>query len=247
MNNISIKIKLNNKFILKDFYSFNFLSNNLIKSSLISDFIIIEKDERKKLCLNTIDNLIEKHSIYHLIKHFDLNNTSSNINNYFSISFDFDLINLVKHFFWKIDLFVNDFKIFNNPNDFNSIYNFIISSVFFIDGVKREGNPYKNFSSVYNTLNKFKFNSRSYANNFYNNFSFALNPEDFQPSGALNMSLIKKFTIQLIFDRSKLLNYISKMNNISNLQKFSIKLSLFTFEYNIIRYQAGISGLLFNK
>jgi hypothetical protein len=253
--NIYIKLKLNNKFLLKDFYKYKFLSNNDIKTSLICDFVILEKDERKRLSINTIDNIIERHTIYELTKNINfinnnidnIDNINLDINNNIRLMFDFDMINLVKELFWNIDLYINDYKINNELNNINSIYNYIISYVFYIDGVKREGITNKNMTNVYNILNKYKYNTRSYGKNIYNNYSFALTPEELQPSGVLNMSVIKKFSIELIIDGNKLINYITKINNISNLQKLSIKLSLFTFEYNIIRYQAGISGLLFNK
>ena len=45
-------------------------------------------------------------------------------------------------------------------------------------------------------------------------------------------------------DYQKLLVYIG---GYKNLKEISIQMDLFTYEYNILRFQSGIAGLLFQK
>ena len=69
-------------------------------------------------------------------------------------------------------------------------------------------------------------------------------PETFQPTGSYNMSNTKRFGIQLVINKPKILQYIK---GYGNLEKLSINMKLYTLEYNILRFQSSIGGLLFNK
>ena len=58
------------------------------------------------------------------------------------------------------------------------------------------------------------------------------------------MSNTKRFGIQLVINKPKILEYIK---GYGNLEKLSINMKLYTLEYNILRFQSSIGGLLFNK
>ena len=55
------------------------------------------------------------------------------------------------------------------------------------------------------------------------------------------------FRIQLVIDKNKFLKYFGTINNSTNLDTIMITLNLTTLEYNLVRYQSGLAGLLFMK
>ena len=94
-------------------------------------------------------------------------------------------------------------------------------------------------------MNKYKYHTRADSNNYYNVYSFSLDPETFQPSGAFNQSIIDVFSIEIVFNKKKLLNYLKTVGKLFSLNDINVTLNLNTVEYNILRYQSGLSGLLF--
>ena len=46
-------------------------------------------------------------------------------------------------------------------------------------------------------------------------------------------------------DKLKILNYLDSLNILYDINQIFIKINLSTIEYNIIRYQSGLAGLLF--
>jgi hypothetical protein len=235
-----------------DLINLSFLHKNLnnidIKPSMITNFILIDKIERKIICENYIDNLIEKHNFYNRTVNLHTSTIVTDYDNdYIAVRFDFNLKNLVKEIFWTVVISINGINLLNIETDYKNgyynIYDVIINTIFYIDGLKRDGidnRNDKNYNAITTLINKYKYNTKSISN-IYNTYSFAFHPEKFQPSGAINMSKIKIFTIELIIDKNKLLNYVT----MDNLNKINISVNLNTLEYNIIRYQSGLSGLLF--
>ena len=80
---------------------------------------------------------------------------------------------------------------------------------------------------------------------YYNVYSFALEPEEFQPTGAMNLNTVKTFTIEVILNKNGLVDLIKNTNSLLNLNKLSMEINLNTVNYNFTRYQSGLSGLLF--
>ena len=72
-----------------------------------------------------------------------------------------------------------------------------------------------------------------------------MEPEEFQPTGAINLNVTKVFSIHIILDKKSVLNYASNTGNLFDLSKLSAQINLTTIQYNLIRYQSGLSGLLF--
>ena len=93
-------------------------------------------------------------------------------------------------------------------------------------------------------MNTYKYNTRSNPNTKYYSYSFAFTPETLQPTGAINMSTNLYYGIQVVLDKTQMLKYLQN-NDINNLNKITIKMNLYTLEYNILRYQSGLSGLLY--
>ena len=263
--NIKLIININNTSIYKDTYKINNLTNLEITTKLNSDFILVERDERISLCSKKIDNLIERNSYYELVKKIDDLLLSND--NIITVNYDFELNNLIKEILWTFELTIDNFiltllkdvsikNIFlnkNNNNTYskNSEYDFILNTKFYIDGERRDGisnldiKKRNSYNGITNILNPYKYNTKVKLEKYYNTYSFGLEPLLFQPSGAINMSNYKIFRIQIQIDKQKLVNYLKNFNILFNLKNLYLKIFLTTYEYNILRYQSGLGGLLF--
>jgi len=261
---IQFKFYTNTNTIINNFYETSILIKNrpLYKLAMSYDFILLEREERKRISNNINDNLIERHNHYVLTKSIKNFDRSFN-DNFITLMFEFELNNSVQQLFWSLSLFLNDYSLPNvlNPNSETS---FILSTLFYIDGIKIDGiQPfisymtkeqsrlnnerqiqYGQFDTVNRYLTTYRYNTRSDPDFPYYSYSFALCPETFQPTGSYNMSNTKRFGIQLVINKSKILEYIK---GYGNLEKLSINMKLYTLEYNILRFQSSIGGLLFNK
>lgn len=333
-SDISVRVNNSKKDLFKDFYTLNYiyLPNKRIKTSMLLDFILLERTERKRLTLNKQDNLIEKHNYYTVSQ---IINTQINEQSEFMyVNFDFNINGLIKEIFWTLDFFVNGYLIENKNFSGENIFNMILSTVFYLDGIKRDGiiplstknkslsmninnlsntpinniiNQYNNVTrtdfnlkdvnknleeaiyinnipknnvsdlntsnyqvpnpnnpgdnvvmtsnniTIYNynditrLINPYRYNTRVNANNNINTYSFAFEPEKFQPTGAINMDMYNTFRIQLVIDKNKFLKYFGNINTATNLDSIMMTINLSTLEYNLVRYQSGLGGLLFMK
>ena len=258
-SNININVKLNTNIFINS-YNINNLTKIKINTQLNMDYILLEREERIMMTKNKIDNLIERYKLYELIKEINLETFKNT-----TINFDFELDNSVKGLVWEFYIiidnyniklkreFVNKIEIINylNPNNSNIPDGLIINTKFLLNGCRRDGINTLSTNTSYNKLttilNPYKYNTKVQYNNKYNTYSFAINPKIFQPSGSFNMSLINKFTIQIELDNNQISKYINTLGKIFDLNKLYIKIILSTCEYNIVRYQSGLAGLLFNK
>lgn len=130
----------------------------------------------------------------------------------------------------------------------------ILSTLIYVNGARRDGidpvnetinptfqesiNP--DYNTITTTINQYKYNTSAYGpkdirGRGYNAYSFAFKPEDFQPSGAINMSQINTFSIELVIDPATI---VVPMTTLSTL-------SMYTTGYNFMRYQGGIGALLY--
>jgi len=75
-----------------------------------------------------------------------------------------------------------------------------------------------------------------------NMYSFALNPEEHQPSGTCNMSRIDNATLNLVFGRS------SNDNDFKNTYlSDDSDLSIYATNYNVLRIMSGMGGLAYSN
>lgn len=280
-SDVLIKVYNNNSSLFKDFYTINYLlqPNKKINTSILADFILLERTERKRLTLNKQDNLIEKHK-YYIVSQI-INNQINPNDDFMYVNFDFNINGLIKEIFWTVDFSINGYLIENNDFGKANIYNMILSTVFYLDGIKRDGitplsthntvpninttnyqipNPNNpgnntintittyNYNNITRLLNPYRYNTRiSSENNNINTYSFAFQPEKFQPTGAINMDMYNTFRMQLVIDKQNFLNYFGSITNVTNLDTIMITIKLTTLEYNLLRYQSGLAGLLFMK
>ena len=222
---------------------------------------LIERTNNYSLVKNII-NLKDYNNLY------DYSYSYKYDSKYIKINFDFDLNNLIKELIWTFELHIDNYKLiiikdFMVKNPLNFIYNniydknivsdfsFIVNTKFLIDGVRRDGvdsldnNNNKTYNAITTILNPYKYNTKVLLDKNYNTYSFGLEPTDFQPNGAFNMSNITTFTIQVEINLEKLLAYIKNLNILYKLDMVNFNILLRTFEYNFVRYQSGLSGLLF--
>jgi hypothetical protein len=282
-SDITIKTNNTKKTLFKEIYNINFLysSNDKIKTGLIMDYILLERTERKRLTVNKQDNLIEKHNYYSISK--IINNETETTNDFIYVNFDFNINGVIKELFWTIEFFVNGYLIENRNFYGENLYNMILSTIIYIDGIRRDGilpltsknikpsvNNSKvdtpdpnnagdnvittnnnittyNYNNITRLINPYKYNTRVSMDNIINTYSFAFKPETFQPTGTLNMNMYNTLRIQLILDKNKFIKYFGTFNVASNLSSTMITMNLSTLEYNFVRYQSGLAGLLYFK
>ena len=107
-------------------------------------------------------------------------------------------------------------KPFNDPLKYGQIFlNGVDRTVELENQYLRLYQPYKRHTNI--------------PNSFVYLYSFALNPEDYQPSGTCNMSRI---------DNSEL--HLDLKDNLPN-----VDIQIFAINYNILRIQCGMGGLAY--
>jgi hypothetical protein len=265
---VNLIIYTNNTNIFKNSYVVTNLTNLTINTSINSDFILVERDERLSLCSKQIDNLIERNNFYQLVA--NVNKTLEQKSNIINLNFDFELNNLVKELVWTLDIVLDNYVInitqdvrinCNNftyiNNQFNSEnfkipgFDFVLNTKYYLDGARRDGinkldsTGIFKYNKITTLLNPYRYNTKVKIDKNYNTYSFALEPTFFQPSGAINMSNYKVFRIQVQISKIKLIEYLKKFETLFNLKNLDFKMNLTTYEYNLVRYQSGLAGLLF--
>jgi hypothetical protein len=115
----------------------------------------------------------------------------------------------------------------NNSNPFiNTTYTF------------EQFNRFQNYDNIYtNYVQPWQFHTKTPANGI-NSYSFSLEPEEYQPSGAVNLSNYKYKSFQFTLD-NKLINYIQNKND-------TLIIKTYALGYNLISLKNGMAGLIFN-
>lgn len=247
-----IKVKINSENIIKSYYGASVIEKGL-ELSLLVDFIYVEKDERKSLTEKRIDNLINTHYNFLSSKKYEPNNNTFNINNTFNsnddiiyLNFEFnEMTNLCYQLYWELNLYINNIQV-NNITNINEL---ILSTVIYFDDARRDGIKIidkRNFNKITTTLNKYKYCTRANDDKI-NTYSFSYEPNNIQPSGAVNLYKIDKFTIEIAINNKLLVEVINKVSNFWTIESIDWNLNLHTLNYNILRYQSGLSGLLYKR
>lgn len=233
-----INISINDEYIIKSFYDVNTIEKNYDLSLLI-DYIYVEKNERKMLTENKIDNLINVHKNYLSTIKYDIENNDKII--YLRLTFN-ELLNSVYQLFWNIEL--------NIDNKIIDISDLILSTVIYFDNARRDGIKIldnKNYNKITTTINKYKYCTRGNNNKKTNVYSFSLEPNNIQPSGSVNFYKLKETSIEIAIDNQKFKKLLQNLSNFFIIKNISLTMYLTTFNYNFLRYQSGLSGLLFKS
>jgi hypothetical protein len=99
-------------------------------------------------------------------------------------------------------------------------------------------NRFQNYDSTYtNFVESYKYHTKTSSDGI-NSYSFSLMPEEYQPSGAVNLSgyKYKSFIFQM---NPKTIDYILANND-------TLTLKTYALGYNILSFRNGMAGLVFN-
>lgn len=236
---ILFKLKLEslNNLIYTDYDGLDI--NDLIKINdikILTNFIYLDQDERSKFAQASHEYLIEQ-----------VNKTSYNRLKSDEINLELNLNHPTKYYILtlqnKSDIdsykFYNDYSgnfnytVTNNfPNIDTNKNNTVNNAQLELNGVDRTSNydgSYYNYVTSYET----NINTPADGINFY---SFALNPNDIQPSGTCNFSRLNRKTIKLSLT-DEFLNRISSSDY--------ILINFLSVNYNILKFNKGLCNLVF--
>ena len=221
-----------------EFADFNFLINKVgyPQIKFYADYIFLDEVERFKFATNELEyvvNLPEQITI--------------NVGNYQRFTSELDLNRPSKDLIWIFKTKISNLGLTNysykNPNLYNSsIYyeDIQMISKFFISVQDSNlvdftfGKNYYLFTSKYDKLNSTGINF------FYE--SFCLYPENDQPSGNVNFSMIKSKNVTFEINQDFLTKYFNSSIN-KNLENFEF--ILFNRAYNLLKFTKGKGAFIF--
>lgn len=197
------------------------ISIDILNSFLLIDYIYLDINERTRYARTKCEYLIEQ------ILHTGNTQTTTN-NTQVILSLKYP----IKTIFWICQIKnIGDIDLFNytdniNPNDGN---NNVLNANIKLNSLDRfniRDGDYFNFVQPYHYFNNGPIKG-------INVYSFSINPENQQPSGALNMSTIPHATLNLNLSK----NITQK--NYANIRYYAIA-------YNVFKVEYGLGGLVFN-
>ena len=197
-----------------------FIKKPKLECKILSNYIYVDKEDRKRLSLN-------KHQyLYEYVQYSGDTITTKITSNTLMIQTYFN--NPCKYVMGKITYIVNGVEV---PN-------------IYIDGVKIQpitrmklkinGNDRESYHDFkfYNLVQPYSYNCGSFTDDNMFFYSFCLNPKQLQPSGALNMSKVSEFAF--IFEINPLVDPTIK-----------IKVKIFGYHYCWLRIMSGMAGKAF--
>jgi hypothetical protein len=193
--------------------------NNIVKTG---DNYIIQK----------IQLLLGNH-IFNIGDIVEIFNSENYNNQYKIVSVDLTTITIYSKFYKnEIDCFIKLIQS-NNNLDINNFNPFINTTYNF-----EQYNRFVNYDQTYtNFVQPYQYHNKTPANGI-NSYSFAINPEEYQPSGTANMSNYKYKSFEFKFDQ-KMIDFILNNNDTLTIKTYSLG-------YNMISLKNGMAGLVFN-
>jgi hypothetical protein len=199
----------------------------ITKANLLCNFVYLDTYERQKMASNPI--------FEYLIEQFQINNIYQVQNQTINVNAPIYFNHPVKELYWFYRSYVaanaNDYYNYANIINYNTPAQ--TSSEPFINCQLRfNGNDrFENIPATYfYHYQPYKTHSCGTAQ-YIHVFSFALDPENIQPSGTANFS--------------KLDNVVLNLECVNNIQEG--QLFIFATNYNILRIQSGMAGLMFSS
>ena len=189
-----------------------------INASLWVDYIYLDTDERRRFAQVSHEYLIEQ------IQHTG----SEQANKY---SHNLNLNHPVKELIWV----VNNTK---ETNDYVPQWNKftgVKTAKVILNGhdrfAERDGD-YFSIVQPYQHHTTIPFDSEKFSSRHINCYSFAIKPEDHQPSGTCNFSRIDNATLNLTYAEDDVNNF---------------KVSIFAVNYNVLRIMSGMAGVAYSN
>ncbi len=218
-----------------------------LNASLIAHYVYIEEQERKRICENKQEYLIEKfetsyEEIYGAKDLIETKETIEDKNNNFTfkeskVDYKLHFHYTTKQLFWIVKPYKNnnnfdkfDYTFYDiNNKPFNPISNMKIK----FNGRDRETLHDFNF---YQYWQPYKHHCSSLVDNLFL-YNFALYPQMLQPSGCANFGKLSEASFNLHLN--------NKLTNLVENNNFKFKVSCYALQYNILRIFSGMAGLAF--
>ncbi len=251
-------------YTLEDFWNDK---NYKLEVSLLSDYIFLDGMERRKFAQSSHEYLIENvQTVTENLSNYNLENNVSNLTNdsiisdIVSFSVNTDFKHPCKQLIWTLQK-----KIYldNKDGTQKCIYNNyavnpredkdpIINANILINGYDRI-NKKLGTAKYYNLVQSYQHNTNTGNCGVYS-YSFAIFPEDLQPSSSCNFSRFLGQTLQLDLDGNMFYYAKSDINpkisyNSTDDVLFNytdVTLNIYAIAYNVIRINGGFSALAFS-
>ena len=205
------------------------------------DYIYLDTDERRKFAQSSHEYLIEQlqftgketattkiklnfnHPVKELVWVARMNDDDSDNNNWFNYCTDSDKVSAGQ---------ANDpyKKVADSLGPSSSAVNCVKTAKLILNGNDRF---YARDGDYFNLVQPFQHHENVPNNRGINVYSFALKPEEHQPSGTLNMSRIDTATLDLTY-------------NLDSDTKPS-EISIFAVNYNVLRILSGMGGIAYSN
>jgi hypothetical protein len=228
--------------VLDDYLETNYVNNkNNIKdleASLLIDYIFLDAPERKKFAQSSHEYLIEQLQIDKIV-------SVSNIDQRALL----DFYHPCKELIWvsQKQAYLENLYGDNKCQWTNYSLN-----------INKQGNPFMSSSLSFNGYVRFDRFTGDYFNyvqpyahhsntpsNGINVYSFALKPEEHQPSGSCNLSRISKSVMDFILDPAVFINDTVTISNTELNNKTDVIISIFTQNINVLRIISGMAALAY--
>ena len=206
--------------------------------NLWANYIYLDTDERRRFAQVSHEYLIEQ------VQRIDFTVPANPTN----LSCNLILNHPVKELIWVIRF--NKWGDFNVPGHFPQSVSFSLDSDYFIytpykintevrlilNGHDRFQKQTIDYFTRYQPYKYHKNLSRSITTDSIAVYSFALKPEEHQPSGTCNFSRIN--TAQLVFNN---------LNTTGRRMNYQSTLTVFAINYNVLRIMSGMGGLAYSN
>jgi hypothetical protein len=216
-------------------------------ASIWVDYIFLDTDERRRFAQLSHEYLIEQLQF----------TGQESVGKQTSVKPKLSFNHPCKELIWVVTASHDNNNWFNYTVDYNSISGVPVTSTDWA-GLKNSGvasnNPIKDAKLVLNGNDRFSQRNGSYfnliqpfqhhenipSNAGINVYSFALKPEEHQPSGTLNMSRIDSAVLNLTLTADSTYN-----TNVINNSK--AQLYVYAVNYNVLRILSGMGGLAYSN
>jgi len=202
---------------------------SITNMTLYGDFVHLDTEERRRFVANAHEYLIEQ---VQYTPNISIDTTASVV----QIPMEFN--HPLRELYWVVQrsAAVNAQQWFNYTNysigesSPNGYQNLITNALLRIEGYDRF--DIRN-ADYFRLVQPFQYHTVIPANDYIYMYSFAIKPEDIQPSGSMNASRLDTITLQL------------NMNNTVVPARGASTVRIYTVNHNVLRIVDGFGGLLF--
>lgn len=251
-------------YTLEDFWNDK---NYKLEVSLLTDYVFLDGMERRKFAQSTHEYLIENvQTITENLSNYNLENNVSNLTNesvitdVVSYSIKMDFKHPCKQLIWTLQkkIYLDDKNgtekcIYNNysinPREDKDT---VVNANILLNGYDRI-NKKLGTAKYFNLIQSYQHNTNTGNCGIYS-YSFAIFPEDLQPSSSCNFSRFLGQTLQLDLDSNMFyyaksdINPTITYNSVDDIifNYTDVTFNLYAICYNVIRINGGFSALAFS-